>query len=43
MRKLPLPVVFELLAVGIGYALAANGRLSLAQSLRGTIVPPLVP
>lgn len=43
MRMLPLLVAFALLAAGIGYALAADGRHDPAQSLRGAIVPPFAP
>ncbi|GJD97570.1 hypothetical protein [Methylobacterium iners] len=43
MRMLPLVVVFVLLTGGIGYALAAEGRPAPVQSLRGAVVPPLVP
>lgn len=43
MRMLPLLVVFTLLAAGIGYALAAEGRNAPAHILRGAPVPPRVP
>lgn len=43
MRMLPLLVVFALLAVGIGYALAAGTPAPARDTIHGAYLPPRAP